>query len=163
MLFLAKERSIPSLRAMHLGKLRLWVVEDEASEHFLVRRAVSRLKRPVDLRLIDHARRAMESLQCASAEEIPHVIVCDLKMPHMDGFEFLAWLRQSPWRVLPLVICSNSEVAKDITRAYSLGANAYHVKASTTEAMEECFNVLIDYWGECCRTPDFKHSSMTEA
>ncbi|HSU56709.1 MAG TPA: response regulator [Candidatus Dormibacteraeota bacterium] len=59
----------------------------------------------------------------------PCMLVTDLKMPRMDGFELLAWVRShEPWKELPVIILSGSEQVEDKQRAGKLGANDYVVK-----------------------------------
>ncbi|HMJ89776.1 MAG TPA: response regulator [Candidatus Acidoferrum sp.] len=134
--------------------LHVWLVDDQADEQFLVRRVISRLPVSVELRIIDGAKRAMRTLEAATgSEQLPHLIICDVKMPEMDGFDFLMWLRQSRWKHLPVVMCSNSESTLDVTRAYALGANAYHVKAATLDGMRNCFESLTNYWSQSVELP----------
>src|SRR3954453_5974089 len=59
---------------------------------------------------------------------IADVVLLDLKMPRINGFEFLHWLRsESPahYRFIPVVVMSSSALREDIDKAYALGANSY--------------------------------------
>src|SRR6185436_8265559 len=71
--------------------------------------------------------------KCVDREKypLPNVILLDLKMPGMNGFEFLKWLRtESPdhHRLLPVIVMSSSALAQDVERAYTLGISAYMTK-----------------------------------
>ena len=63
----------------------------------------------------------------------PDVLFLDLKMPRVNGFEVLAWLQDKSPKPF-ITIFSGSEIESDIRRAMALGANAYKVKPSNSEA-----------------------------
>ena len=133
--------------------LRIWLVDDDADEQMLVRVVMGRTHSPVELRVMDDPTHAMCVLEEATADNLPHVILCDVKMRNMSGFEFVEWLRKSRWKALPVVMCSNSQRDDDITRAYALGANAFHVKSPTLDGMRNCFDALTSYWGTAITLP----------
>src|SRR6187431_1853619 len=54
----------------------------------------------------------------------PDIIVLDVKMPQVTGFEALMWLRtHPPCQDLPVVMLSGSGLPEDVVRAYRMGAN----------------------------------------
>lgn len=60
---------------------------------------------------------------------LPAVMLLDIKMPVMDGFEVLTWLRdQNNFPELRVMVLSGSSLARDIEKAKALGAAAYRVK-----------------------------------
>lgn len=63
----------------------------------------------------------------------PDVILLDLVMPKMDGFEFLAYLAQQPQRTkIKVIVTSNLGQPEDRERVMQLGADQYIVKTDTT-------------------------------
>ena len=85
---------------------------------------------------------------------IPALILMDLKMPRMDGFEFLGWLRREPGlRLIPVVVLSSSNLPHDVRRAYDLGANSFVVKVQDNTALPDTLKTLATYWLEICETP----------
>jgi CheY-like chemotaxis protein len=69
-----------------------------------------------------HALQLAEKLQ-------PAVIITDIMMPFMDGWEVLRRMRASPRTApLPVVVVSSSDRPEDIRRCYALGANSYLLK-----------------------------------
>src|SRR5436190_8661740 len=87
---------------------------------------------------------------------IPNLLLLDLKMPRMDGFEVLEWLRRHPvlGRLL-VVVLSASPREEDITRAYALGANSYLVKPNDATELNELIMRLEKYWLlTCARFPN---------
>jgi CheY-like chemotaxis protein len=68
----------------------------------------------------------------------PCVVLLDLNMPRVDGFEFLEWKReQSELHSLPVVVWSSSELLRDKTKAISLGARAYVSKPAEFSRLVE--------------------------
>jgi signal transduction histidine kinase/DNA-binding response OmpR family regulator len=84
------------------------VVDDDAAVRELIRRALER----DGLRVVEaeHGRAALAVIQ----REAPSLILLDLLMPEMDGFEFLRLLRQrEAWRRLPVIIVTGKELTAD--------------------------------------------------
>jgi CheY-like chemotaxis protein len=134
--------------------LIIWVIDDDTNEHFFVEHAFAKSSVGNVVRCFDSAKSAMHALQSAAPQELPHVVLCDLKMPCVDGFEFLHWLRHSEWKSMPIALFSNSNVQADIDRGYAMGANAFHVKSSTPDQLCECVDVIARFWGGVARLPN---------
>src|SRR5437868_3998564 len=110
--------------------LTLLVVEDEANDVFLLRRAFATAKFPCSIEVVRDGQEAREFLQrvgCPGGERqaaLPAIVILDLKMPRLDGFEFLNWLREQPeFRRVITIVLSTSGRPEDVNRAYDLGAN----------------------------------------
>ena len=93
---------------------------------------------------------------------IPGVVLADLKMPRVNGFELLDWIRrQSPFPHLPVIVLTLSEELKDVKRAYSLGANSFLIKPPNVEDLKDLLKMLDGYWlkyNVMEDTPDSAHS-----
>lgn len=64
-------------------------------------------------------------------EKNPDLILLDLILPKMDGFEVLKALKSDPaYSHIPVIVLTNLESNSDIERALSLGARSYLVKAN---------------------------------
>jgi len=60
---------------------------------------------------------------------LPCIIISDLKMPGVDGFEFLEWLQMhTEFARVPKLVLSNSVIESDMKRVRHLGACAFFVK-----------------------------------
>jgi CheY-like chemotaxis protein len=78
------------------------------------------------------------------------VILTDLKMPGMHGFEFLKWLRDHPESsIIPVIVYSSSRLEPDVRKAYSLGANCYLAKPHRLDEMRHTLRLLYEFWSRC--------------
>ena len=87
---------------------------------------------------------------------LPDVILLDLKMPRLGGFEFLEWLHKESsehLRLIPVIVMSGSDLQEDITRAYALGANCYLTKPPDWKQFREQLVRIGIFWGETAKTP----------
>lgn len=134
---------------------RVLAIDDDEDEQIIFQRLIRRTTIAPSVQFMDSAAAAKRFLEKLSADapELPHVIICDIKMPGMDGFEFLQWLRRSPHRHIPVVMRSSSPIDADIAKAYALGANSYIVKTMGLEAMEQRINDLVHYWRDIAEVP----------
>jgi CheY-like chemotaxis protein len=88
---------------------------------------------------------------------LPHLILLDLKMPVMDGFDVLKWIRSTPAvSSIPVVVLTSSGNDKDKSRAAALGANGYLVKPGRPDKMHELITVFKEYWLKHDRLSDEK-------
>ena len=76
-------------------------------------------------------------------------MLLDLKMPRLDGFDVLEWVRKQPGlSSLQIVIFSSSGEPRDINRAYGLGANWYLVKPHSMAELTALVGRFKKYWLE---------------
>src|SRR6185503_6779520 len=62
----------------------------------------------------------------------PNIVVLDLKMPRVSGFEVLQWLNEHPdYRVIPTIVWSSSADRRDVKHAFCIGAHAYLCKPTS--------------------------------
>ena len=145
---------------MEIKEFTVLLVEDDINDIFLVKRAfkMTRLENP--LQVVTDGEEATRYLggqgKYANREvyPLPKLIVMDIKMPRMSGFEVLEWIKHDgKLRRIPVVIVSSSDRPQDIDRAYELGANAYMVKPVNYRAVEHLFESITHYWGLECAKP----------
>src|SRR6266496_4617154 len=86
---------------------------------------------------------------------LPDLLLLDLKMPKMDGFDVLRWLRQQTgFSTLRVVVLTSSENIRDVNVAYRLGANSFMVKPLDFQNAIELSKVLRDYWLGMSKAPE---------
>lgn len=129
------------------------LVEDNPNDEALTLRA---LKRSNILNRVVVARDGAEALDylfsrgahaSRAAEDVPQVILLDLKLPKVDGLEVLRALRADErTKLLPVVVLTSSLEEQDVIRSYGLGANSYVRKPVDFQQFVEAVRQLGLYW-----------------
>lgn len=127
---------------------RLLLVEDNPADVFLMESALELSDVPVQLTVARDGLEALEQLQMAKdAAGLPGLILLNLNMPRMDGFEVLASLRADPSLAhLPVVVFTTSHAPADVKRAYALQANSYVSKPDSLDEFLGLVKLLEAYW-----------------
>jgi len=77
----------------------------------------------------------------------PKLILLDIKMPKVNGLEFLEIIKKDPvTKDIPVVILTSSNESPDILQAYKLGVNSYIVKPVTFDSFMEAVSITGQYW-----------------
>ena len=145
------------------GRATILIVEDDPADAFFVQRAFERVLANCAIHCARDGEEAKAYLlgegQYADRRSfpLPSVILLDLRMPRMDGFAFLAWLRGHPeLRIVPAVIYSSSDDPADIRKSYEMGANSYISKRLSANAVQETMRSFARYWLEDCGRPPLR-------
>ena len=78
---------------------------------------------------------------------LPALILLDLDLPEMTGFELLQWKRSQPnIRRIPVVILTIDSASSTVNAAYDLGANSYLVKPGNPEEVMRVVKIIQEYW-----------------
>lgn len=77
----------------------------------------------------------------------PKVILLDIKLPKVNGFEVLEKLKSdNTTKKIPVIIFTSSNERQDLEQAYQLGANSYLVKPDKYQKLKELVQYLGKYW-----------------
>ena len=78
---------------------------------------------------------------------LPALVLLDLKLPRVDGFEVLSRIRShEATKLLPVVVLTSSAQERDIVQTYSSGANSYIVKPVDFEQFITSAQQIGMYW-----------------
>jgi chemotaxis family two-component system response regulator Rcp1 len=145
---------------MSAGTLhRLLVVEDSESDVELLREALADSEPQVELDIVRHGEDALAFLrregEFATARH-PDLVVLDLNLPRMDGFEVLSALREDGdprLRRLPVVVFTTSGRSSDVETAYDLHASSFVTKPTAFEHYLDAVRAFREFWLRVARLP----------
>jgi len=138
---------------MNPGDYRVLLVDDDPNEVFLVEHTLQKIAPNVAIQTFRDGREVVDFLRQSKANVhgVPWLptrtlMLLDLKMPRMSGFEVLEWTRRQPeLSGLVVMVMSNSDQPGDIAHAYELGCNAYLVKPWDLEQLTEMLRLVLRY------------------
>jgi CheY-like chemotaxis protein len=126
------------------------IAEDIESDRTLIRLGFEKAHFPFHLQFVEDGVQAVRYLQGSGPYAnrakfpVPAILLTDLKMPRMGGFELLAWVRkQKKWKNLPVIVITGSNQGEDRKRAVELGANSYVVKDLLMRPPPELFDDIL--------------------
>jgi CheY-like chemotaxis protein len=128
------------------------LVEDTEDDIELTRRALKKNNLTNPLVIARDGQEALDYLLGdgtggQNADDLPAIILLDLKLPKVDGLEVLRRLRaQQRTRLIPVVILTSSREERDLVEGYTNGANSYIRKPVDFEQFSEAVRQLGLYW-----------------
>ena len=137
------------------------LVEDQANDYLLIRKAFDKGGVGNPLFVVASGEEAITYLsgegKFRNRREypLPDLILLDLKLPGMDGFDVLRWIRSEPGlNTLVVVVLTSSDQVYDVNEAYKIGANSFLVKPTDFENYVATCRVLKDFWLKLNKNPD---------
>jgi len=137
------------------------LADDSEEDGLLIRHAFQKAGIPNPLHIVTSCEEAISYLSgsrgYSNREEhpLPHLLLLDLRMQGLDGFELLRWVRHRPGlETLPIVVLTSSHKALDMNEAYRLGANSFLLKPNDLQGLIELARALDRYWLNQGNTPD---------
>jgi CheY-like chemotaxis protein len=131
-------------------KLDILVVDDSPIDLLFFARAAKNTQLNIRVQTLTAGQQAIDYLSAKgeysdrSKYPWPDLIVLDLKMPELNGFDFLAWRKASPlFSSIPVIVLSGSSEPSDVKRVFELGGNSHMVKPGGLDNWEK---VVRDVW-----------------
>ena len=132
---------------------KILLVEDDSDDEALTLRALRRNNLPFDVVVVRDGAEALDFLFSEGRyagrdpRDIPSLMLLDLKLQKMDGFEVLKRVRADPrTRLLPITVLSTSSEESDIVTSYRLGANSFIRKPVDFTEFMDAVRQLVIYW-----------------
>lgn len=138
-------------------RVTVLLVEDNPGDVRLTREAFKSIDPEAEFQVVTDGEEAVQYIQRHLADEPAHpldLILLDLNLPRVDGFDVLDYLKdkiQTP--PPPVLILSSSGTADDVEQSYRKGSNAYLTKPDTMRDFEAMAASIEEFWLEWVQHP----------
>lgn len=129
------------------------LVEDNPDEAELALLGFGDIGGDYDIQLAPNGEEALEFLfgygrhSARPPHRRPSLVILDIKLPKVNGFDVLRQLRQSDhYKYTPVVILTTSDERSDILKGYQLGVNSYLCKPVDFESFSDLLQQVSHYW-----------------
>jgi CheY-like chemotaxis protein len=137
------------------------IVEDNEVDLLRVRRAFRKARVANPLFSVATGEEAIEYLKGEgrfdNREEypLPQLVLLDLKLSGINGFQVLKWIREQPGlKALRVVVLTGSTAVEDINLAYQMGANSFLVKPMDFDSFVQIAGAVAGYWVWMSEAPE---------
>jgi len=132
------------------GPTRVLLVEDNPADVYLIKLLLERVGAALDLDVVSDGESALERLGLtgdSGARFLPELILLDLNLPRLDGWELLRRIKaDAKLTVIPVVVLSSAESATEVAHCYRLHASAFVRKLEEPKQMESALRCLSEFW-----------------
>jgi CheY-like chemotaxis protein len=130
------------------------LIDDDLHEHNLLKNALNNMGAINNVRSFYNGSDALRFLN--ETQEVIFLILCDVKMPRMDGLEFKRQIEGNinlKVKAIPFIFHSSISSDAEIRTAYSLNIQGFIKKADMTETSDN-LKTIIDFWKKCVHPSD---------
>ena len=132
------------------------IIEDDPDDQVLFLEVYKKLNHPNDIIFFFDGQEALDFLN--KTDLIPFLIMSDINMPRLDGFELRDKIRtdaQLQIKCIPYLFFSTASSQKAVLDAYSLSVQGFFVKENTMAELERTISIIIEYWKKCVAPHNF--------
>jgi CheY-like chemotaxis protein len=128
--------------------LQVLMIEDNQDDIDLMLHSFKRHKFTNKIEVVMDGEEALQYVtQHQGEEDVPGLILLDLKLPKVSGIEVLRQIKANgAYGRIPVVVLTSSEEERDVEECYRLGANSYIVKPVNFKKFVETVKMLGFYW-----------------
>ena len=139
-----------------LDQMPIIQIEDDADDQLLVLKALQASSITNPVRFFNNGQQVLDYL--SSTLEQPLIILCDVRMPVMDGFELRDRIDADEYlrnKSIPFIFFSTWANKELVDRAYEGTIQGYHQKQASFEELKEELALIIAYWKRCLHPNQF--------
>jgi two-component system response regulator len=138
---------------MTINEVEILLVEDNPNDVELTLRALKKRNLANKVHVVKDGAEALEFIFGTGTyaerdiNQIPKVILLDLKLPKVDGLEVLRIVKSDErTKVIPVVVLTSSKEESDLVESYRLGANSYITKPVDFDKFAQTVSEMGLYW-----------------
>lgn len=132
------------------------LIEDDHDDQHMVLAAFKSLKYANEIICFTDGRQALDFLNTTNV--IPFLILSDINMPKLDGFELREKIRLDAGlqaKCIPYLFFSTAAQQDAVIKAYSLSVQGFFIKPIEQEEIEKTISVIMEYWHRCASPNNF--------
>lgn len=131
----------------------IYAVDDDEDDRVLIETAL-RSYSDCNVTFFENGEMLLDKLSGSSQKDLPTLILLDLDMPRVDGYQVLRTLRtNSSLCAVPVLVLSGTRTEQTVRTAYELGANSFMSKPDSFTEMNRLFKATYEYWLRTAHTP----------
>ena len=131
-------------------KSNILIIDDNETDAMIMQEALESVIIGNDVKILNNAADAIDLLNNKGdfeKEEKPDLILLDLNMPDLNGFEFLRIVKKDPRFIqIPVIVLSGTEDPENINECYQLGANCFIQKPNDITKFKQVVAVINEFW-----------------
>jgi chemotaxis family two-component system response regulator Rcp1 len=131
-------------------RINILLVEDSESDASLILHTFQQSPLPEDVHHVPTGEDALAALHAGETRNgtpYPDMILLDLKLPGLDGFDILQRVKtHNEWKSIPVIVVTSSALEEDIHRAMSLEADLYLSKPLDLEGYSDLVKEIEEFW-----------------
>lgn len=132
------------------------IIEDDADDQEILKEIFDKLNYPNEVLFFLDGEAALHYLQ--TSERLPFMILSDINMPKLDGFELRSKIKtdaELQLKCIPYLFFSTAVNQRAVIDAYSMSVQGFFVKETSMAELEKTIQVIMDYWKRCASPNNF--------
>lgn len=126
------------------------IVEDDVEDYELILLAFKSIGVTNEIVFFPDGEKALDYL--LAVRRNPFIILSDINMPGMDGFELREAINESEYlrnKTIPFIFLSTSNRLSDINRAYKMTVQGFFTKPDNLPELTNSLKSIVEYWRRC--------------
>ena len=139
------------------------IIEDNREEREILETIFKKLNYTNQIIFFTDAEAALEFLN--NPNNIPFLILSDIKMPKLTGFELREKLKTDAAlmiKCIPYLFFSTAIEQRSVIDAYSISVQGFFLKQNNSDELEKTIKTIMEYWKRCYSPNNFQHVFLSE-
>ncbi len=132
------------------------IIEDDADDQEFLTEIFQKLNYQNKILFFFDGQEALDYIN--ASQDLPFLILSDINMPKLDGFELREKLRTDSKlsnKCIPYLFFSTAANQKSVIDAYSQSVQGFFIKQNSMTELEKTISAIMEYWRRCAAPNDF--------